>query len=573
MHKGPVTVIATEYGTRLDNQAVSRSATVGGESVTFDYDEADRFVTISRYASLDGSQLVAISDSEYDEYARPIALVHHMEPMAPFAEYTWRSEGGGNPVEVVHADAASGSGSKSGSGSGCGSGSGSGTTEPGWRLTMVTESGISLGQRMLDYSYSGSGSSWAEWGDDDEGSESSSQWQAERSISQQSTSTRTLATTTSYTDGQPSTTGGQARSVSAFGGATTAYSSQSSGGSWSDGYTHTSNDTTQNTTGDSYDYQYEWEEIYNPDGTTSTSETSSNNVSGSGSGSSTHNWSWSYEGSCGSGSGSGGASGSGCGSGSGSSGTSSSNWSNSYDETVSYPGFYSGAYYSSYGYGSGGGYAGDEPLDYIGDDFSYSSGSGYASYGAGFLASHEGGNGTALSWLNETMHTNLVAELHSGAPSFICNEDPVLVYICGVAVEHNATSARPSLAVGPSASITADQSGANIIFVASDSVSRSILNAIKQGNVGLLKDLLSSGGLSAAQRATVQAAIKKLESTAAQIIAAERKGSIMREFPRQFLQMRYKDILELARKGSAEARRALKLLNDGRFKKPPSPST
>ena len=376
MHKGPVTVIATEYGTRLDNQPLSRSATVGGKSVTFDYDEADRFVTISRYASLDGSQLVAVSDSKYDEYARPIALVHHMEPMAPFAEYTWRSEGGGNPVEVVHADAASRSGSKSGSGSGCGSGSGSGTTEPGWRLTMVTESGISLGQRMLDYSYSGSGSSWGEWGDDDEGAESSSQWQAERLISQQSTSTQTLGKTSLYTDGQASTTGGQTRTVSASGVAIAAYSSESSERWWSYGYTEASDDTTQNTTQDDYDYQYEWLETHNGDGTTSTSDTSGNNVSGLVAGSSTHNWSWSYEGSCGSGSGSGGASGSGCASGSGSSGTSSSNWSDSYDETVSYPGFYSGAYYSSYGYGSGSGYAGDEPLEYIGDDFSSSS-SGY----------------------------------------------------------------------------------------------------------------------------------------------------------------------------------------------------
>ena len=98
------------------------------------------------------------------------------------------------------------------------------------------------------------------------------------------------------------------------------------------------------------------------------------NIAGSGSGSG---------GSSGSGSGGGSGGGSGCGSNSGSSGTSSSNWSDSYDETVSYPGFYGGAYYSSYGYGSGGGYAGDEPLDYIGDDFSYSSGSGYASYGYG----------------------------------------------------------------------------------------------------------------------------------------------------------------------------------------------
>ena len=139
MHKGPVTVIATEYGTRLDNQPLSRSATVGGKSVTFDYDEADRFVTISRYASLDGSQLVAVSDSEYDEWARPIGLVHHMEPVAPFAESIRLWEGCGDTVEVVHAAAASGSGAKSGSGSGCGSGTGSGSDSAVCR--MAWESG------------------------------------------------------------------------------------------------------------------------------------------------------------------------------------------------------------------------------------------------------------------------------------------------------------------------------------------------------------------------------------------------------------------------------------------------
>ncbi len=97
MHKGPVTVIATEYGTRLDNQAVLRSATVDGvpdfvnlynyddqdrlvalrqtgqsaaavadKLVTFTYNDNDQFVTITRYASLDGSQLVAVSDYTYD---------------------------------------------------------------------------------------------------------------------------------------------------------------------------------------------------------------------------------------------------------------------------------------------------------------------------------------------------------------------------------------------------------------------------------------------------------------------------------------------------------------------------
>ncbi len=179
MHKGPVTVIATEYGTRLDNQPVSRSATVDGvpdfvnlydyddqdrlvalsqtgqgaaavadKLVTFDYNENDQFVTITRYASLDGSQLVAVSDYTYDQYGRPTALLHHQPPseqpatqrIVPTADrqlptahgqlptadrqrptdhgqqptdnalaaYTWTWEGGGDMVEVVPVGTASG---------------------------------------------------------------------------------------------------------------------------------------------------------------------------------------------------------------------------------------------------------------------------------------------------------------------------------------------------------------------------------------------------------------------------------------------------------------------------------
>ena len=92
-------------------------------------------------------------------------------------------------------------GSDEASGSGCSSGSGSGSAEPGWRLTSVTESGLGVGGRTLESSYNGSGSGWAESGDDDEGSESSSQWEAQRWIRQQSTSTRTLAKATSYSQG------------------------------------------------------------------------------------------------------------------------------------------------------------------------------------------------------------------------------------------------------------------------------------------------------------------------------------------------------------------------------------
>ena len=91
-----------------------------------------------------------------------------------------------------------GSGEASGSGCSSGSGSGSGSAEPGWRLMSVTESGLGVGGRTLESSCNPSGSGWVEWGDGDEGSESSFQWEAQRWIGQQSTSTPTLAKATSY---------------------------------------------------------------------------------------------------------------------------------------------------------------------------------------------------------------------------------------------------------------------------------------------------------------------------------------------------------------------------------------
>lgn len=55
--------------------------------------------------------------------------------------------------------------------------------------------------------------------------------------------------------------------------------------------------------------------------------------------------------------------------------------------------------------------------------------------------------------------------------------------------------------------------------------------------------------------------------TADQIISKKRKGSIRREFPGEYLNKKYKDIKNEANKGNAKAKKAHKLLNDGRFKK------
>lgn len=54
---------------------------------------------------------------------------------------------------------------------------------------------------------------------------------------------------------------------------------------------------------------------------------------------------------------------------------------------------------------------------------------------------------------------------------------------------------------------------------------------------------------------------------ACDIISAECKGSILREFPGQYLNSTYNDIQGDARDGIKDARKALKLLDDNRFKK------
>lgn len=54
---------------------------------------------------------------------------------------------------------------------------------------------------------------------------------------------------------------------------------------------------------------------------------------------------------------------------------------------------------------------------------------------------------------------------------------------------------------------------------------------------------------------------------ACDIISAECKGSLLRVFPGQYLNSTLNDIQSDAQDGVKEARKALKLLNDGRFKK------
>jgi hypothetical protein len=90
---------------------------------------------------------------------------------------------------------------------------------------------------------------------------------------------------------------------------------------------------------------------------------------------------------------------------------------------------------------------------------------------------------------------------------------------------------------------------------------------IAKGDIKALKDLLNAGGLSAAGRANVQAAIKRLESTAQNIISKECKGSVLREFPSELLKTTLAELKRLVASGNAPARKALKLLTDKRFRK------
>ncbi|WP_233874835.1 hypothetical protein [Paraburkholderia adhaesiva] len=54
---------------------------------------------------------------------------------------------------------------------------------------------------------------------------------------------------------------------------------------------------------------------------------------------------------------------------------------------------------------------------------------------------------------------------------------------------------------------------------------------------------------------------------ACDIISAECKGSVLREFPGQYLNSPLSDIMSDAASGGSDARKALKLLKDNRFKK------
>ncbi len=166
-------------------------------------------------------------------------------------------------------------------------------------------------------------------------------------------------------------------------------SGSGSGESWS-GTSKTDRHTMSNfrhTYREEYDYQCSNAITYSADGSVSYSPDQVNNVSGSYSDRGNGYWKRSDWWNPSSGSGSGGGSGGG----SSSSSSSSGDGGSSYSETVSYPGFYEGAYYgggSAAGGGGGGGL-----IEYIGDIFIDGSGAGYV----GMMMAGEGEGGTAAT--------------------------------------------------------------------------------------------------------------------------------------------------------------------------------
>lgn len=97
-----------------------------------------------------------------------------------------------------------------------------------------------------------------------------------------------------------------------------------------------------------------------------------------------------------------------------------------------------------------------------------------------------------------------------------------------------------------------------------DSVSASLARGIASGNpeeVQLILDV-GEGVLSKAQVEAGKAAIAKLNSTADQIICQSLKGSVRKQFPKQFLDKTLKEIIKLANDDDKADQTAKKLLTD-----------
>ena len=91
---------------------------------------------------------------------------------------------------------------------------------------------------------------------------------------------------------------------------------------------------------------------------------------------------------------------------------------------------------------------------------------------------------------------------------------------------------------------------------------QAIVAAFRTGNLTSLRNLARLG-----KDQRVCDALKTLESTARTLISKSRGGRVNREFPSQYYEKAYHQIIKEANSGSATAKKALKLIRDLRFSK------
>jgi hypothetical protein len=177
------------------------------------------------------------------------------------------------------------------------------------------------------------------------------------------------------------------RSASATGSADSFYHRQWQDHWWLDAETWASGGTYQNATYDDYNYQYRWTKTWQGQGDGAVSSSASNHVTGLENGSESGWWTHTVP------------EGSGSGTGSSSNTSWGSPWSHSYDETITYPGFYD---YRYYGRDYGGGSGEEDHIAYVGDVFHESPGSdtGFFPFACSgedpFFAQAEGGGHYAI---------------------------------------------------------------------------------------------------------------------------------------------------------------------------------
>jgi RHS repeat-associated protein len=105
--------------------------------------------------------------------------------------------------------------------------------------------------------------------------------------------------------------------------------------------------------------------------------------------------------------------------------------------------------------------------------------------------------------------------------------------------------------------------------LATDSVTASLEAAIRNGNAGEIQAILDTAGdvLSPAAKQAAQAALRRLQSRAEDIIARDCLGKINRVFPEEMRQKTLQEIINLARQGNKAAQTARKLLTSGEYLK------